>query len=432
MEGADGHEVQGVAASLQVVLLELEPVERTLGRLVRGVHGLDDETLGVVGDGILEEYLELLDVARDLRRAKVKLVRNLVESTVHRLPSLRQRLLQERLAVEVEAVEGVDAHVDLDVSLVDVLATARGQNLKRENLVVLPVVRHSLSVDHHALHPFFQVGRQPSDDVRELRGVILLVPGEDLDGAVLQEVDLRPLPVVLVLARKLHVRKPLEHLAHAAGGLGEHGLDGHAGPEVAPRVELIHTAVHEQRGDDLVVGGALGEGLLEDVGAPTEQVGDGAVAALLRSLGRGVGLENHGVDQSLVDGLLREADAELALQRSHDVASLALTRGDEQLFDLGLFCVDGFVPFGGGDGAELLEHAGHGELRGREHGLLRAPAPARHDTQVALLLVVSPYGALLAAGGFGEDLHQRRVANAQVDALVLRRDGVAREVHGGE
>jgi hypothetical protein len=48
------------------------------------------------------------------------------------------------------------------------------------------------------------------------------------------------------------------------------------------------------------------------------------------------------------------------------------------------------------------------------------------------LLVVCPYGALLAAGGFGQDLHQRGVADAEVDSLVLRRDGVAREVHRGE
>ena len=31
-----------------------------------------------------------------------------------------------------------------------------------------------------------------------------------------------------------------------------------------------------------------------------------------------------------------------------------------------------------------------------------------------------------------EDLHERRVADAEIDTLVLRRDGVAREVHGGE
>ena len=202
---ADGDEVEGVAASLEVILLELQPVERSLGGLVRGVHRLDDEALGVVGDGILEENLELLDVARDLRRAKVKLVGNLLERRVHRLPSLRQRLLQQRLAVEIEAVERVYAHVDFDVRLVDVLAPARGQNLKRKNLVVFPVVRHRLSIDHDALHALLQVRGQRADDVRELWGVVLLVPGEDLDGAVLQQVDLRAFPVVLVLARKLDV-----------------------------------------------------------------------------------------------------------------------------------------------------------------------------------------------------------------------------------
>ena len=40
---ADGDEVEGVAASLEVILLELQPVERSLGGLVRGVHRLDDE-----------------------------------------------------------------------------------------------------------------------------------------------------------------------------------------------------------------------------------------------------------------------------------------------------------------------------------------------------------------------------------------------------
>ena len=45
----------------------------------------------------------------------------------------------------------------------------------------------------------------PGDDVRVLRGVVLLVSGVDLDGAVLEEVDLSSLAIVLPLASELDI-----------------------------------------------------------------------------------------------------------------------------------------------------------------------------------------------------------------------------------
>ena len=45
----------------------------------------------------------------------------------------------------------------------------------------------------------------PGDDVRVLRGVVLLVSGVDLDGAVLEEVDLCALAIVLPLASELDI-----------------------------------------------------------------------------------------------------------------------------------------------------------------------------------------------------------------------------------
>ena len=57
----------------------------------------------------------------------------------------------------------------------------------------------------HYLGSFLLLVYLPSYDVRVLRGVVLLVSRVDLDGAVLQEVDLGSLAVVLPLAGELDI-----------------------------------------------------------------------------------------------------------------------------------------------------------------------------------------------------------------------------------
>lgn len=56
-ERANGHDVEGVATALKVVLFELEPVGGTLGGFVGVVHGLDDQALGADLNRLVEERL---------------------------------------------------------------------------------------------------------------------------------------------------------------------------------------------------------------------------------------------------------------------------------------------------------------------------------------------------------------------------------------
>ena len=63
-------------------------------------------------------------------------------------------------------------------------------------------------------------------------------------GACLCDVDLGSFAVVLELARELGVLELVQHLRHARGRLGQHGLDGHARHEVHMLVDLLRRRPH--------------------------------------------------------------------------------------------------------------------------------------------------------------------------------------------
>lgn len=58
--------------------------------------------------------------------------------------------------------------------------------------------------------------------------------------------------VVLVLASKCLILEAVEHFGDSLGRLGQHGLQGHSGPELA-MVPQVHNAVFHHRRDDDVV-----------------------------------------------------------------------------------------------------------------------------------------------------------------------------------
>ena len=66
---------------------------------------------------------------------------------VQELAALLERALQQRLAVEVEQVEGEDVHLDGDVLGLDVLALAAAELLERQDPLLLLVPRDSLGVE---------------------------------------------------------------------------------------------------------------------------------------------------------------------------------------------------------------------------------------------------------------------------------------------
>ncbi len=61
--------------------------------------------------------------------------------------------------------------------------------------------------------------------------------------SIWRDVDLRSLPIVLVLARELVVSKFVQDLADALGGLGQHGLDGNARNKVDVRGDVLWGAL---------------------------------------------------------------------------------------------------------------------------------------------------------------------------------------------
>ena len=74
----------------------------------------------------------------------------------------------------------------------------------------IPVPSHGLTVKHGGLDLLAEALLEPGDDVWDLGGVVLLVPAEDVHGAVLMQVNLGPLTVVLPLAREAAVLEPEE------------------------------------------------------------------------------------------------------------------------------------------------------------------------------------------------------------------------------
>lgn len=78
--GTNGHEVNGVADAVKVVLLDLEPLVRALGCLVLGVdlQRLHHQPLAVPDDRLLQEV-------EDLFRLREVFVGSELEETIHSL-----------------------------------------------------------------------------------------------------------------------------------------------------------------------------------------------------------------------------------------------------------------------------------------------------------------------------------------------------------
>ena len=134
---SDGNEVQRVSQVLQVVLLQLpvkspsnahlQPVERSLRWLVGGVvhQRFHHQTLTSVRHRLHQKRLHLLRIvelpitlsqnAHFHVGCKLHATRDFVDVFAKHLSPLLQRLLQQRLPVEVDAVEHEDDDVDLDV-----------------------------------------------------------------------------------------------------------------------------------------------------------------------------------------------------------------------------------------------------------------------------------------------------------------------------
>eukprot|EP00965_Chrysotila_dentata_P050264 1665469-Pleurochrysis_carterae.AAC.2 len=171
------HQVARVGHALQIVLFDLEPVERAARGLVRGVRleRLDHEALAVALHGGVEPLGDAVLIRNVGSARKVKLAIDDVERGLELLAAEQERLLQQRLAVEEEQVEGEDAHLHRDVVDARVLALARREHLERLDLARLPVHRHRLRVQDERLNALAHRARDHRRNVGILRGHVLRV-----------------------------------------------------------------------------------------------------------------------------------------------------------------------------------------------------------------------------------------------------------------
>lgn len=136
---ADGDQVQRVAQTLfQVVPLELEPPVRADAGLVDRVlfDGLDHQPLAADLHRLVQELLDRLEVLGLFGDHELDLVLEPVEGRPQRVASLLERGLEQRLAVEVEAVEEKETDLVLDVVDLDVLLGPAHQDLERQDLAL--------------------------------------------------------------------------------------------------------------------------------------------------------------------------------------------------------------------------------------------------------------------------------------------------------
>jgi hypothetical protein len=78
---------------------------------------------------VVQELLHLVQLPAGDRLCEFKLALGLLERRVQLLPPLLQLRLDQRLAVQVQQVEGEEAQLDLDVRGLDLLPGARAQDL---------------------------------------------------------------------------------------------------------------------------------------------------------------------------------------------------------------------------------------------------------------------------------------------------------------
>mmetsp|Transcript_1528 Transcript_1528/g.4314 ORF Transcript_1528/g.4314 Transcript_1528/m.4314 type:complete len:614 (-) Transcript_1528:348-2189(-) len=434
--GADGHEVERVRHALDVVLLHLEPVEAPPRGLIRGVHleGLHHDALALPRHGVVDEGLDVLGIVRVHGGGKVEDAVCRCKGSAQLGTALAKRPLDEGLAVEVEQVEGEDLALDLDVVEGDVLLGALAQVLECLELARLLVVAHGLAVDDEGLRGLQHGLGELGDYVRVLARHVLGGAGKDLEVSRGRLVDLRTLPVVLVLAGEGALGEAVQHLLHALGGLGQHGRHRDARRE-AHMLGQLGEGPLEHLAHDTVVGGQLRVHVLDHHFRSLQRLVQGLRALLqvgrhaARVRGRGQG---QGMRESSEHGLLGEADAELALRGADDVLRLGALSGHEELLELvpllGLRLVARHL----GDLLHRGQDLAYGEASGSEHEALRGTRSDGDGAQVALGLELLLDDLLLAATRLRHRLDEERVTEAQLHALVGRRQAVEGEVEAGQ
>ena len=86
----------------------------------------------------------------------VELADLLLQIIMQQRPPVDEVLLQKRLSVQVEQIEGVQADHSLQILLSDVLAAALGQELEGQNFLVDSVKSDQLGIQNEVLHPSVQ------------------------------------------------------------------------------------------------------------------------------------------------------------------------------------------------------------------------------------------------------------------------------------
>mmetsp|Transcript_6017 Transcript_6017/g.14356 ORF Transcript_6017/g.14356 Transcript_6017/m.14356 type:complete len:254 (+) Transcript_6017:402-1163(+) len=206
IEGPDRYHIDAVAHAINVVLLQLQPVDGPLGRHVGCiiVQRLEHEALARACNRLIQKCLNLIllqfiKVAPD---SVHYLALVLMEHTPQPCAPRLQVLGEVGLAIVEHAVKRHDTHLDFDVLDVDVLSGAGGKDLERQDLLVCQVIGDDLAVNDPALHVIGKSFLDHLDHVGVLLCHVFGVSAVDFDSAAVYDVNLRALPVILPLSRE--------------------------------------------------------------------------------------------------------------------------------------------------------------------------------------------------------------------------------------
>jgi hypothetical protein len=252
----------------------LEPVSTPLARLIPAlftIQHLHHQALAGRLDRLVEECLDLVQLLAVHGRGERKLALDGLEGLVQQLPALPKRLLHDRLPVQVQQVEGKHAHFDFDIFHLHVLLLPRHELLEGQHLLLLHIPCYRLAVQHEALRVLLDPRRELGEDVGVLLGQVFRVSREDgryaatdLLGGVRRRlaelfvrvlgdvVDLRPLTVILVLAREGLAFEAVEDFGNGLGRFCQHGFEGDARPQLAVLSQVHDAVLYHRRDDDIV------------------------------------------------------------------------------------------------------------------------------------------------------------------------------------